>query len=71
MQYEYECDECGYYFIVKKPVAEFDTFEYCPKCSHSASKLISKVGHTYGKGMWEWGEKDGEGGLGDDYVHNW
>lgn len=78
MIYEYSCDECGYNFDVNKPIRCFDRLEYCPKCHKSARKLFSVVNHTWGNGMWQWGDIKGTGadrervetGLGDEYVHN-
>jgi len=72
--YEYVCDDCHEEFEVKKKMSESDRVEYCPHCTGMARRIFNPTHFTWGKGMWEWGDKiDGkkcEPGLGDDYVHN-
>jgi len=39
--YLYECEKCDYDYDVVKPIAEYNTDEFCKQCGNKSTKLVT------------------------------
>ena len=52
MYYEYQCQDCGYKFELKRSISEVKKYEKCPQCGGIAEKILTKPTVIFKGGGW-------------------